>query len=204
MDIFEAMQTCRSIRRLKPDPIPDEVLTRLVHYATCAPSAGNTQLWRFLIVTDQRDRTWFRDMLADAVAPRLAAMSFADDDTSVAARNGRMYRRFILDFDRIPAFIITMIENAFPRPENPNPMFMWSSVFAASQNLFLAARAMGLGAAMTTNHLENEPAVREHFGIPEGWGIGATIPLGYPEGRYGPLTRRPTDEVIFRNRFGVS
>ncbi len=114
MDIFEAMETCRSIRRLKPDPIPDDVLTQLVHYATCAPSAGNTQLWRFLVVTDQSDRTWFRDMLAEAVAPRLAAMSFADDDMSVAARNGRMYRRFILDFDKIPAFVITMIENALP------------------------------------------------------------------------------------------
>lgn len=201
MDTFTAMETCRSIRRLKPDPVPDEVLEKLVYYATRAPSAGNTQLWRFLIVTAPEDRTWFRDMLAAAVGPRLPAMP-ATDDHSPAARNARMYRRFILEFDRIPALIITTIENAFPSAENPVAKFMWSSVYAATQNLLLAARAMGLGAAMTTNHLENEPAVREHFGIPDSFEIGATIPVGYPEGNYGPVTRRPAAEVIFREHWG--
>ena len=201
VDLLEAMETCRSIRRFKTDPVPDEVLDRLVHYATRAPSAGNTQLWRFLIVTAIDDRRWFRDMLAEAVGPRLK--NPADDDHSPAARNMRMYQRFILEFDKIPAFIITAIENAFPTAEAPNPQFMWSSVFAATQNLLLAARAMGLGAAMTTNHLENEAAVRQHFGIPDTFGLGATVPIGYPEGRYGPVARRPISDVIYRNRWGA-
>lgn len=203
MDVLEAMETCRSIRRFKPDPVPDELLERLVYYATRAPSAGNTQLWRFMIVTAEDDRRWFRDMLVDAVGPRLAPPP-ADDDQSQAARNARMYRRFILEFDRIPAFIITAVENAFPNAERPVEQFMWSTVFAATQNLLLAARALGLGAAMTTNHLENEPAVRAHFGIPDNVGLGATVPIGYPEGNYGPLTRRPVAEVVYRNRWGCA
>src|SRR5207248_10626863 len=101
VDLLEAMETCRSIRRFKTDPVPDEVLDRLVHYATRAPSAGNTQLWRFLIVTAVDDRRWFRDMLAEAVGPRLK--NPADDDHSPAARNMRMYQRFISEFDKIPA-----------------------------------------------------------------------------------------------------
>ena len=202
MDLFEAMETCRSLRRLKPDPVPDELLERLVHYATRAPSAGNSQLWRFVIVTDPADRRWFRDMLADAVTPRLGDGPPAADDHSVQARNLRMLRRFVLEFDRIPAFVLTTVENAFPTSDDPDPMFMWSTVYAATQNLLLAARGLGLGAAMTTSHLENEPAVREHFGIPDTVGIGATIPIGYPEGRYGPLTRKPVTEVIYRNRWG--
>lgn len=201
MDTLTAMETCRSIRRLKPDPVPDDVLERLVYYATRAPSAGNTQLWRFLIVTAPEDRRWFRDMLAAAVGPRLPAAP-AEDDDSPGARTARMYRRFILEFDAIPALIITAIENAFPSADQPVAKFMYSSVYAATQNLLLAAREMGLGAAMTTNHLENEPAVREHFGIPESFEIGATIPVGYPEGNYGPVTRRPVAEVIFRDRWG--
>ncbi|MFC4946730.1 nitroreductase family protein [Pseudonocardia sp. GCM10023141] len=200
VDLFEAMETCRSLRRFKPDPVPDELLEKLVHYATRAPSAGNTQLWRFIVVTDPEDRRWFRDMLAEAVGPRLATVH--PDDDSQAARNARMYRRFILEFDRIPAFVLTTVENAFPNKERPDPRFMWSTVYAATQNLLLAARGLGLGAAMTTNHLENEPAVREHFGIPASVGIGATVPVGFPEGRYGPLTRKPTAEVIYRNRWG--
>lgn len=202
MDVFDAMETCRSIRRFQPDPVPDELLEKLVYYATRAPSAGNTQLWRFLIVTDQRDRTWFRDMLVDAVGPRLATVP--EDDHSPAARNARMYRRFIFEFDQIPVFVITAVQNAFPSQEKPDPRFLWSSVYAATQNLLLAARGLGLGAAMTTNHLENEPAVRAHFGIPDDFALGATIPLGYPAGRYGPVRRRPVREVIFRDRWGVT
>ena len=57
---------------------------------------------------------------------------------------------------------------------------------------------------MTTNHLENEAAVREHFGIPDDVGIGATIPIGYPEGRYGPVSRGPLGDVIYRNHWGRS
>ncbi len=200
-DLFEAMETCRSIRRFRPDPVPDELLEKLVHYATRAPSAGNSQLWRFLIVTDPQDRRWFRDMLVEAVSPRLAAQP-SDDDHSPAARNARMYRRFILEFDRIPAIVITTIRNAFPNADQPVPQFMWSTIFAATQNLLLAARGLGLGAAMTTNHLENEPAVREHFGIPDDYGIGATIPVGWPEGRYGPVSRGPASDVIFKNHWG--
>jgi nitroreductase len=201
IDVFEAMETCRSLRRFKPDPVPDDVLEQLVYYATRAPSAGNTQLWRFLIVTDPADRRWFREMLGETWTPRLPPPP-ADDDQSQAARVARMYRAFILEFDRIPAFIITTIHNAFPNADKPVPQFMWSTVFAATQNLLLAARGLGLGAAMTTCHLENEPAVREHFGIPDDVGIGATIPIGYPEGHYGPVSRRPAAEVMYRNRWG--
>jgi nitroreductase len=98
-------------------------------------------------------------------------------------------QRFIFEFDKIPVFIITAIEDAFPSADEPDPHFMWSSVYLAAQNLLLAARAMGLGADMTASHLWDEPAVRQHFGIPENFHLGATIPIGYPEGRYGPLTR---------------
>src|SRR4051794_36852993 len=106
MDLFEAMSTCRSIRRLSPDPVPRETLEELIRYATYAPSPGNSQLWRFLVVTDPDDRRWFRDMLVDAVGPRIASIP-DEDDASVAARNQRMYRNFILDFDQIPALVIS-------------------------------------------------------------------------------------------------
>ncbi|WGY00355.1 nitroreductase family protein [Nocardioides sp. QY071] len=195
MDALEAIETCRSIRRLRPDPVPQELLVDLVRYATCAPSAGNSQHWRFLVVTGEEERRWFRDMLVEALGVRLAWVP-EEGDTSSAARNQRMYRSFILDFDKIPAFVLTTIENAFPSREAPDPQFMWSSVYAATQNLLLAARALGLGAAMTTNHKENEPAVRAYFAIPDDVGIGATVPIGYPVGRYGPLTRRPVEEVV--------
>ncbi|MDQ7905238.1 nitroreductase family protein [Phytohabitans sp. ZYX-F-186] len=201
-DLFEALETCRAIRRLRPDPLPDELIERLVHFATRAPSAGNRQLWRFLVVTAPEDRRWFRDMLVEAVGDRYPEPAVAD--TSPTAHAQRRYRRFIFDFDQIPVLVLPLIENAFPSRENPDVRYAWSSVYAATQNLLLAARGLGIGAAMTTNHLENEPAVREHFGIPPAFEIGATIPLGYPIGRYGPLTRNPVVSTMFRGRFGTA
>ena len=201
IDLFEAMETCRAIRRLRPDPVPDEVLERLVHFATRAPSAGNRQLWKFLVVTDPEDRRWFRDMLVEAVGHRYPELP--EDDSSPGAHAQRRYRQFIFEFDRAPVLILPLIENAFPNSEEPDVRFAWSSIYAATQNLLLAARGLGLGAAMTTNHLENEAAVREHFGIPATWEIGATIPVGYPVGRYGPLTRNPVAPTMLRGRFGM-
>jgi nitroreductase len=202
IDLFEALATCRSIRRLRPDPLPDELLEKLVHYATRAPSAGNSQLWKFLMVTAPEDRRWFRDMLVEAIGHRFPEPPAAD--TSAAAQGQRRYRQFIFDFDQIPVIVLPLIENAFPNRDNPDVHFAWSSIYAATQNLLLAARGLGIGAAMTTNHLENEPAVRKYFAIPDTFEIGATIPMGYPIGRYGPLTRKPVLSTMFRGRFGTA
>ena len=203
MDIFEAMETQRAIRRLKPDPVPDELLQQLVHYATRAPSAGNSQLWGFLVVTDPAERTFFADLLRKGWEGRLAPEPDPADQ-SRAARAARGFRRFILEFDRIPAVIFPCIEDGYPPRGEPNPMFMWSTIYPATQNLLLAARALGLGAAMTTFHMVDEPAIKAHFAIPENVSIGATIPVGYPEGRYGPLNRKPDTEVTFWNRWGAT
>lgn len=202
IDLFDAMETCRSIRRLRPDPVPDETLVKLVHYATRAPSAGNSQLWKFLVISEPDDRRWFRDMLVATVGDKMPEPP--DNDTSAAAHAQRRYREFIFDFDKIPVIVLTLIENAFPRTGPPDVRFAWSSIYAATQNLLLAARGLGIGAAMTTNHLENEAAVRARFEIPDHFEIGATIPLGYPVGRYGSLTRGATTDVMFRGRFGVA
>lgn len=203
MDVFEAMETCRAIRRLKPDPVPDDLLQRLVHYATRAPSAGNAQLWRFLIVTGDADREFLGETFRRAMTDRLPPAPAADDN-SRQARGLRTFRDFVLGFERVPAVIFPCVENGYPPRGEPNPIFMWSTIYPATQNLLLAARAMGLGAAMTTLHIVDEPTIRGHFGIPEGVGIGATIPVGYPEGRYGPVNRRPAAEVTYWGRWAAT
>ena len=103
------------------------------------------------------------------------------------------------NFDQVPAIIFPCVEDGYPDADTPNPMFMWSTIYPATQNLLLAARALGLGAAMTTFQMADEAAIKAHFGIPDNVSIGATIPVGYPQGRFGPLTRKPVDEVIHWN-----
>jgi nitroreductase len=197
MDIFEVMETCRAMRRLKPDPIPRETLEKLIYYATRAPSAGNAQLWRFLVVTEPEEKRFFGDLLRERMGSRLQPI----EGDSRAARTGRAFQHLIRTFDQVPAIVFTCIENGYP-PSSPNPQFMWSSVYPATQNLLLAARALGLGTCMTTFHMGAEAEIKAHYGIPENVSIGATIPVGYPEGNFGPVGRVPIEQVTHWERWG--
>ena len=198
MDIFEVMDTCRAMRRLKPDPVPTELLEKLIHAATRAPSAGNSQLWSFIVVTDPAEKAFVGDLLRDRLGARLGD---PPEGNGAAARGARAFRQLITGFERVPAIIFTCAKNGYP-PNDPNPIFVASTVYPATQNLLLAARALGLGAAMTTFHIVAEPEIREHFGLPEDVQIGATIPVGYPEGNFGPVRRKPIEEVTHWQRWG--
>jgi nitroreductase len=202
MDIFEAMETCRAIRRLKADPVPDDLLQKLVHYATRAPSAGNSQLWRFLVVTDSEDKRFLGELFTRRFEPIKASLTV--DPTT---RQGRMMQSvfdLVEHFERVPATIFPCISNGYPPQGEPNPIFMWSSIYPATQNILLAARALGLGVAMTTFHLGSEKEIRIRFDIPEDIFIGATIPVGWPRGKYGPLNRVPDEDVTYWGRWEMT
>ena len=78
----------------------------------------------------------------------------------------------------------------------------YGSVYPAVQNLLIACRARGLGASLTTAHQMFEAELLEHLGIPEDYGVVASIPIGYPEGRFGPVTRTPVGTVTHFDRWG--
>ena len=145
MDFFEAMDTNRAMRRLKPDPVPRELLEKLVHAATRAPSAGNSQHWSFVVVTNREDMRF----LGDILQRRLGQFSRPTEDDA-QGRMMRAVRYLIAHFHETPAVIFCCIRNAYPNAEAPIRATMWSTIFPATQNLLLAARALGLGAAMTT------------------------------------------------------
>ena len=197
MDLFEAMDTNRAMRRLKPDPVPRELLEKLVHAATRAPSAGNSQHWSFVIVTNREDMRF----LGDILQRRLGQFS-RDPEDDAQGRMMRAVRYLIAHFHETPAVIFCCIRNAYPNAETPVRATMWSTIYPATQNLLLAARGLGLGAAMTTFQAGAEDEIKAHFGIPDDVYIGSTIPVGYPMGRFGPLGRKPLDEVLHWERWG--
>ena len=197
MDLFEVMDTNRAMRRLKPDPVPRELLEKLVHAATRAPSAGNTQHWGFVVVTNREDMQF----LADILQRRMGQFSRTPEDDA-QERMMRAVRYLITHFAETPAVIFCCIRNAYPNAESPIRATMWSTIFPATQNLLLAARGLGLGAAMTTFQAGAEAEIKAHFGIPDDVYIGSTIPVGWPVGRFGPLGRKPIDEVLHWERWG--
>ena len=198
MDVIEAIWTARSMRRLKPDPIPDDVLRDIFDAAIRAPSGSNQQTWSFIVVRDpalkQQLQVWY-----NAVAQRYfesGPQQAPGDDGASAMRRVRSSAAHLAEhLHEAPVLVLACIrgERSFT---------LGSSIYPAVQNLMVAARAFGIGSTLTTFHLHYESEVKELLGIPEDVHTAAMIPLGYPTGRWGPARRAPVEEVVFLDRFG--
>jgi nitroreductase len=213
IDLREAMSTLRAVRRLRPDPIPEEALVRILEAATWAPTGGNAQPWRVVVV---RDRERMRE-LGRLYAERWHAYAkshralIADAPETVKARAEKMMGAgdHLADhFAETPVLLVFCF--------NPEHMAITdakldrvsvvggASIYPAVQNALLACRAEGLGCVLTTLLCQDEEAVRALLGIPEPWGTAAAIPIGYPVGRgHGPISRRRVDQLAFDDAWGA-
>jgi nitroreductase len=195
MDIFEVMGNCRAIRYLKPDPIPQELVEKLVWAATRAPSPGNSQGWDFVLVDDRARLRRIGDAIAAVMGPAIDAMPRPNRDLARILDGAKHLATHI---GEAPLVVFVCGAVIYP-PHAPDERFVWSACYPAAQNLILAARALGLGATLTTFHMVAEPTVREVLEIPVEVRIAATIPVGWPAAKFGPVRRRPLGEVIHRN-----
>ncbi|MDP6978450.1 MAG: nitroreductase family protein [Myxococcota bacterium] len=213
MELYDAMKTLRAVRRLRPDPIPDDVMRRVLEAATWAPTGGNVQPWRMLVVRD-RDK---KARLGALYAKRWAAYSAghrkmletAPDE--VRKKNERMLdagdylAEHFVDTPAvvIPCFnpeIMAITDAALDRVS----VVGGASVYPAVENLLLACRNEGLGCVLTTLLCEVEPVVCELLEIPAPWYTAAAIPIGYPVlGGHGPISRRPVEKLVFTDTWGA-
>jgi nitroreductase len=205
--LLEGMSTTRSIRRYRPDPIPDDVLRTILEAATWAPSGSNTQSWRLLVVRDPDRRRQIGDLYRKAFeefypAERLAAET---DPSRHRMMAGAIYLAEHMGVEPPVLVLFCRDDPSHNSPTSPSGMRSWtrgSSVYPAVQNLLLAARASGLGGCLTTIHLRYETEVKALLGIPDDMDTYALVPLGYPRDRFGPLRRRPVEEVTYLDTWG--
>jgi nitroreductase len=202
MPLEEAITTQRALRRLKPDPVDDALLLRLVELALKAPTGSNAQNWEFIVIKDAAVKAQLgrRNRQAWSLYGWLGRR----------ANRGNAKMNRLLDavqwqadhFEEIPVVIVACLRG--PRLPFPNAAATsyYGSIFPSVQNLLLAARAAGLGAALITLPLWSTFSVRRILGLP--WNVTpcAVIPIGWPVGRYGPTTRRPVGDVVSLDRFG--
>ena len=196
---IEAMETCRAIRYLKPDPVPDALIERVLYAATRASNPGNSQGWEFLVVRDADLKRKLRDAVAGAMREGMRG-ALAQDPSASQRRVMEGAVHLCETLDRVPVIVLVCARNTYP-PQQPNEMFVWSAVYPASQNLIVAARELGLGTVFTTLHFLAESSFREVLAIPDDVRIGTVVPLGYPEKPFGPLARRPLSEIIHYDRW---
>jgi nitroreductase len=194
VDIFEVMETCRAIRYLRPDPVSDELIEKLIWAATRAPSPGNSQGYGFIVVRDKAKL----DAIGDAVYAVMAkAISTVPSGNVANDRIAAGSLALAASIRNLPALIVVAGKPVYP-PSNPDERHVWSALYPATQNLLLAARALGLGATLTTYHHLAGPMIREVLAIPDEVRIGAVVPIGWPDRPFGPVSRRPVEDFIHR------
>ena len=202
MPLREAMETQRAIRRLLPDPVPDDVVYRCIELALKAPTGSNAQNWEWIVVRDP------------AVKRKLARLNRIP--WSVYGRAGRIAKRRdqkmlrILDavqwqvdhYEEIPVLVVACLRGLRVNWLPGIATAYYGSIYPAVQNFLLAARAEGLGAALTTLPLWSSTLARRALGLPFNVQPVAVIPVGWPRGRYGPNTRKPAESVVHHDRYG--
>ena len=202
MPLVDAMMTQRAVRRVLPDPVDDLVVMRCIELALRAPTGSNGQNWEFVVVRDPSVKHRL------ARRNRQAWRLYGGIGRRLARTDPKMLR--LLDavqwqadhFEEIPLIVVACLRGLrVPFP----PLFAasyYGSIFPSVQNLLLAARAAGLGAALITLPLWSTFSVRRILGLP--WNVTpcAVVPLGWPIGRYGPTTRKPVEEVVHLDTYG--
>jgi nitroreductase len=200
--LFDAMRTTRAMRRLKTDPVPDELIREIIEAGTWAPSGGDAQHWRFIVVKDPqikkqlqlRYQRAFEDLKQRFhAAPPPPGKTEAQKQRMLAARD-----HLTEHFHEAPVLIVCCLVG-----DSGSGVGAGASIYPAVQNMLLAARALGLGATLTTRHLLYEKEVDEILGLPREAHTFAIIPVGYPLGNFGPVSRAPVEQVTFLDRWGI-
>ncbi|HTK63601.1 MAG TPA: nitroreductase family protein [Pseudonocardia sp.] len=225
--LFEIMSQMRAMRRLRPDPVPTELLDRLIQAAVWGPSGSNLQAFQYIVVTDRTVISRLAPLWERCVDAYLATAG----KNTPGTMDDEAYRKMVAairyqrdHFAETPALIIPCYRFKMPPPTRDGLKAMRaslgtkatlklavnrafgviaeaSSLYPGVQNLLLAARALGLGATLTMWHLMLEPEFKEVLGIPKDVHTYAVIPVGYPVGRFGPVSRVPIEKVIRRDHW---
>lgn len=220
MELTEVMRTTGASRAFAQDEVPDEVVYRILDTARFAPSGGNRQPWRVVVVKDTGTRTALKDLYVlgwreYTAHVRAGLVPFAPgaDGRWVGpavdldeARRTPSPQEFADHLDEVPVLLVVfahlpslaVTDNGLDRQS----IVGGGSVYPFTHNLLLAARNEGLGGVMTTVACRQEDAVRELFGVPRDVGLAGVIALGRPEHLPRSLRRRPVEEFAFVDRFG--
>lgn len=206
-EIFHVMKTMRAMRRLKRDPVPDHVLAQVLEAGTCAPSGQNLQRWSFLVVEDDAGKQFFGERYAYWMRERFADVLRGIDYDSAAGRQAKAAMHLADHMHEAPVLLFCCGTRDWPFAVAPAQRVgrappSYGSIYPAVQNILLACRALGLGASLTTMHQMFEDDMHAFYGIPETHGVVAVIPIGYPAGKFGPITREPAAHKTHFNRWG--
>jgi len=216
MGIFQTMHIARALRRLKPDPVPDELIARIIDAGVRAPTGSNLQNWRFVVIKDQQRRRQIGELYRTSM--EIAGRAYANRkppahmtrERQQKMMSGAMY--LAEHFGEVPVHILAWLqmtqEQEHPDlPADQMPVFArltGGSIFPAVENMIVACAALGLGTVLTTVLAYKEEEVRKLLNAPSDMRLFAALPIGYPMEGYGhgPVRRLPLNEVTYLDSYG--
>lgn len=220
--LFEAMYTARALRRFTADPVPEALIERLLEAGTRAGSAGNAQPWAFVVVRDAGQRGRLGEIYRRGseisrvlYAARGRPAHLSDEQYRRLMTAGEYLWEHMADApvlllpcvraNTVPArdALPTELQARYADLLGYQQLIRGASIYPAVQNIILAARALGLATLITTNYLYYEEEVKALLDIPEEFATCAMMPIGWPAGQFGPVTRKPLGEVAFAERWGA-
>jgi nitroreductase len=204
MDVYEALYTTRAMRRVKLDPIPADVQQRILDAAIRAPSGGNAQSWRFMLVDDPAlkaelgpvYRACLSSLWETIYKPQVEAAAQAPDAADSKSFL-KMQRSAVWLAEHFEAYPLLLF--AFSPFDNTG-----GSIFPSVWSAMLAARAEGVGSALTSVMMFQADKTLEILGVPkdQGWNFSCCVTFGYPTGRWDVAPRNVVENVSYRNGWG--
>lgn len=222
MDLYQGLTTTGAVRDFSPDPVPDEVVFRLLETARFAPNGGNRQAWKIIVIKDQETRArladlyqvgWYEYLAAGAAgltpwapvtdrAAEAEAMARAGEMRAAQSGNGGLAE----NLDQVPVLLALLADlsglAAVDRDADRYTLVGGASIYPFAWSILLAAHDAGLGGVITTMLVREEREVFDLLGVPEGWALAAVLALGYPAGdRPTRLKRAPVEDFATVDRF---
>jgi nitroreductase len=198
------LSTTRSVRKRLDlqRPVEPEVILDCIRLAQQAPTGGNSQTWRWVVVTDADKRAALADLYRDAALDNLRAQAARTDvpDQTHRVYDSAVYLAEILE--QVPVHVIPCIQGRVDGADNARAAGFYSSILPAAWSFSLALRSRGLGSAWTTAHLAREEQAAELLGIPADVSQTALLPVAYTIGtNFKPANRGPAEDVTYWNEW---
>ena len=216
MELYEVMRTTFGCREFTGDPVPDEVLYRIIDNARFAPSGGNRQGWRIIHVTDSA----IQEQLADLSLPcstryllqvqagenpfnTIHPSSVTDEDVQAADPPHAL----VAHIRHAPTLLVVTVDlslvASMDRDLDRVGVISGASIYPLVWNILLAARNEGYGGVMTTWGAHEEPAIQQLLSIPGHWAVAAIVPLGKPKKQLTRLKRKPVEDILTENTWEI-
>ncbi len=195
--LLEGIRTTRAIRRLKPDPVPAALIRKVCEAGTFAPSGGNRQPWIFVALTDPEKKKWVAERYVPLFYKYLGKALDAEKDPSFSDAQRKILGSAKHLADHMADVPVMLFVAGWTRRSAPQIQ----ALFPCVQNILLACRAVGLGASLTTLHVDFGKECDAMLGLTADTPSCAMLPIGWPEIPYKRPARRPVDEFLHWDKF---